>query len=252
LLPLPGGQLLFLLGDASGHGGPAAVMMALTRMMLHSCPLISGVNRQPFCPLHQVAVQPPGVLLGHLNRILIENTLEEQFMTALCGTLDLTGGALRFANAGHPPPRWWRAATGQVGPLPDIGGLPLGIDPQAAYLEASIGIGPGDVIVAYTDGLTEASPLRPRARIRRDSGARRRPTRIAAAMNRRREAFGHERLDAALASAAARGAAAVKEGVVEALTSFLDGGLCQDDTTFVVIQRSPEHSRETLNRERWR
>jgi serine phosphatase RsbU (regulator of sigma subunit) len=75
--PLPDGRLGLLVADASGRGGPAAVMVAQVRLMLHSCPLSSGTGRLPFCPVDNRAVQAPQVVLGHLNHLLRENSLPD-------------------------------------------------------------------------------------------------------------------------------------------------------------------------------
>jgi sigma-B regulation protein RsbU (phosphoserine phosphatase) len=211
-LPLAGGRLMFVVADASGHGAPAAVMMAMTRVVVHSCPLSSGQSHAPFCPLERAAAQPPHVLLGHLNRILVENTLEGHFMTAFCGVVDPAAGMLHFANAGHPVPRRWRASTRTVAALPDIGGLPLGIEEDVAYAETRIKIERGDVLLCYTDGVTEAC-------------------------NPQGEMFGCQRLNACLASGALRGTVAVKDAVLRGLEGFLDGAVPHDDRTVLVIGR---------------
>src|SRR5262245_25912974 len=65
-LPLPDGRLLVLIADASDQGAPSAALVAMTRVMLHSCPLSSGAERLPFCPFSQPVLQPPHILLGHL------------------------------------------------------------------------------------------------------------------------------------------------------------------------------------------
>lgn len=213
-LPLPDGRLVLIVADASGHGGPAAVMMALTRVTIHTCPLSSGRARSPFCPLDSRNVRPPRLLLGHLNRVLVENTLDDQFMTAFCAILNPAEASLHCANAGHPPPRWWRAATGTIAALPDIGGLPLGIDADVIYREEVLRIERGDVLLCYTDGVTEA-------------------------LNRQGEPFGCQRLDECLAAAAFAGAAAVSAAVTEGLETFLAGAVPHDDRTVLVIQRLP-------------
>jgi serine phosphatase RsbU (regulator of sigma subunit) len=123
-LTLPDGRVLLLVADASDQGAPAAALMAMVRVVLHSCPLSSGVERLPFCPLRAPGMPPPHVLLGHLNRILAENSLEEQFLTTFCGVLDPADGNFHYANAGHPFPRLWRADAGIVEPLRDAVGLP--------------------------------------------------------------------------------------------------------------------------------
>jgi sigma-B regulation protein RsbU (phosphoserine phosphatase) len=114
VLPLPDNRLLFLVADASDQGAASSALALMVRVVLHSCPLNLGAARLPSCPLATPSDQPPHVLLGHLSRVLAENKLEEQFMTAFCGVLDPADGWFRFANAGHPYPRWWRASQGVV------------------------------------------------------------------------------------------------------------------------------------------
>ena len=87
-MKLPDGRIILAIADASGHGGLSAVMVATMRVVLRSCPLTSGRQRQPFCPLQGSVVQTPHIVLSHLNRILIENSLEGQFMTAFYGVLN--------------------------------------------------------------------------------------------------------------------------------------------------------------------
>src|SRR5262249_14688832 len=112
-------RLVVVVADASDQGGPAAVMAAMGRLLLHSSPPRSpprpsapGAAQLPFCPSRDPLIQPPHVVLGHLNRALTDNLLDGQFVTAFCGILDPQDGTFHYANAGHPAPRWWRAATG--------------------------------------------------------------------------------------------------------------------------------------------
>lgn len=211
-LPLPDGRLVMLVADASGHGGPSAVMMAITRVTLHACPLSSGRERQPFCPLQGTVTQSPHVVLGHLNRVLIENSLEGQFMTAFYAVLNPADGTLHYANAGHPSPLWWRASSRTVETVHDVGGVPLGLEPHIGYHQGTMEIEPGDALVFYSDGLTEAQ---------KDQD----------------ELFGRHRLEAALRESVHRGAEGVKSCVLNRLDEFLVGKDPQDDVTAVVLQR---------------
>jgi sigma-B regulation protein RsbU (phosphoserine phosphatase) len=131
VLPLPGGRLAVLIADASGHGGPAAVLVAQLRTLLHSCPLCSGRDRELFCLVS--ARRPPEVLMAYLNQVVGENSLDDSFLTTFVGHLDPQTGQLCYANAGHPPPRWFRAAAGVVEAVPDVAGPPLGVVPGVAY-----------------------------------------------------------------------------------------------------------------------
>ncbi len=211
-LTLRDGRLVLFSADASDQGGPAAVLVAMTRVLLHSCPLTSGVERVPFCPVHGEVVQAPHVILGNLNRVLAENSLEEQCMTAFCAVLSPEEGTLHYSNAGHPPPRWWRAARGRVEQVRDAAGMPLGLDPGSTYHHRRIVIEPGDLFVCYSDGLTTAQS---------QGGA----------------IFGTERLDQALYELAPHGAEAVRAGLVARLDQFLGEQGLQDDVTLVIFQR---------------
>jgi len=223
--PLPDGRIGLLVADASCRGGTAPAMVSQVRLMLHSCPLSSGTGRLPFCPVDGRCTQPPHVVLGHLNHVLRENSLEGESLTAFFGLLDPTSGVLQYANAGHPLPRLWRAGGG-VQPVPDLDGLPLGaVQPVPDVTGPPLGAGladvdlscnlpldPGDVLVCFTEGLTDAR-------------------------NAREERYGLDRLDAAILEGALRGAEEVKRRVLSSLDQFLAGQDPQDDLTLLVVER---------------
>jgi len=170
------------------------------------------VAREPFCPVRGEIIQAPHIILGNLNRVLAENSLEEQCLTAFCAVLSPVEGTLHYANAGHPPPLWWRAARGQFEPVRDALGMPLGLDPDSAYHHRRLVLDPGDLLVCYSDGLI-------------------------AAPNRRGEIFGTDRLDETVRELAPRGAEALRTGLVARLDQFLGSRGPQDDVTLVVLQR---------------
>lgn len=211
-LPLADGRLLFLLADASDQGAPAAALVAMIRISMHSCPLTSGQEQSPFCPIPGEVVQAPHLILGNFNRIVVENALEGQSLSVFCSILNPLEGTLHFANAGHSSPRWWHARTHTVEALRYAVGLPLGIDFRATYHHKRIQIEPGDVLVFYTSGL---SALR----------------------SPRGDVFGLERLDAAVKQSARHGAEAVKSAVLAQLDDFLEGQTPPEDVTLVVMQR---------------
>jgi sigma-B regulation protein RsbU (phosphoserine phosphatase) len=206
-------RLALVVADASGHGGAAAVTVAQVRTFLHSCPLTCGHSFHPFCPVEGCTLPSPGVILAHLSRLLEENTLSDHFMTAYYAVLALDAGTVLYANAVHPPPRWWRAALGTVEAAPDCAGPPLGIGLADSYSQASIRLDPGDLLVLFTDGLVEAR-------------------------NRLHGAFGVTRLDTAMREGAAKGAEAVKRKVMDSWQEFLAGKPCEDDATLVVLGRA--------------
>jgi sigma-B regulation protein RsbU (phosphoserine phosphatase) len=206
-------RLALVVADASGHGAAAAITVAQVRTFLHSCPLICGHSFSPFCRVKGCAFPQPGVILARLSQLLEENTLSDHFMTAFYAVLALDTGILLHANAGHPSPRWWRAALGTVEVLPDCAGPPLGIGLADTYSQASIRLDPGDLLVFFTDGLVEAG-------------------------SSRRGAFGTTRLDMAIREGAASGAEAVKRKVMDSLETFLAGKPCEDDVTLMVLGRA--------------
>jgi sigma-B regulation protein RsbU (phosphoserine phosphatase) len=209
---LPDGRILLMLADANDQGGPSSALVGMVRVVLHSCPLSSGKEKTPFCPLHDMSVQPPHILLGHLNRVLAENTLEEHFVTAFCGVLEPVDGNFNHASAGHPLPRIWRAAQRTVDAPPAGAGLPLGVDWRSTYHQKRLTMEPGDVLVLYSEGLV-------------------------AAQNSLGQIFGRERIDDALYESAPEGAEAVKSTLVARLDEFLDGEILQDDVTLVIVER---------------
>jgi sigma-B regulation protein RsbU (phosphoserine phosphatase) len=211
-LPLPDGRILLLIADASDEGGPSAVLVAIVRVVLHACPLSSGTESLPFCPLRGEVIQPPHLILGHLNHVLAENCLEGQSMTAFCGLLSPAEGTLRYANAGHVPPRLWRAATGTVESLNDASGLPLAMEAHSTYHHKKTCLEPGDVLVLYSDGLT-------------------------AAQDSRGGVFGTARLDEAISRLAPGGAENVKTGLLAGMEYFLGKAQAHDDLTLMIIER---------------
>ena len=212
-LPTPDGRIALLLADASGHGGLAAVMMAQVRTVLHACPLTSGHSRGLFCPLSGTMAKPPALVLGHLNTVLEESSLDEQFMTAFYAVLEPASGRLHYAQAGHAPPYWWHASTATAEPVPDMGGPPLGIGLPVVYAQGQVALQSGDVLVCASDGLMEAW--------------------------NEREVFGASRLVAAIGEAAPHGAEVLKEHLICQLAQFLTGTVPHDDVTLLIVQRLP-------------
>jgi sigma-B regulation protein RsbU (phosphoserine phosphatase) len=132
-------------------------------------------------------------------------------MTAFCGLLSPAEGVLHFANAGHPPPRWWHARTRTLETVGNPMGVPLGISAHASFHHKRLMIEPGDVVTFCIDGVTSAAY--------------------------HDECFSFERLDQAVRECAARGAEAVKAGVIGSLGEFMHGNVPQDDVTVVVFER---------------
>lgn len=142
--PLPGDRWGLFIADVSGHGTPAAVLMAITHALAHAQP---GTHT------------PPCALLSYLNNQLARAyTRDGTFVTAFYAMLDPAHRTLTYSAGGHNPPRL--ARRDKVISLDEVGGLPLGILEGQRYDETTITLEHGDLLLLYTDGITEArSPL---------------------------------------------------------------------------------------------
>jgi sigma-B regulation protein RsbU (phosphoserine phosphatase) len=139
----PAGPWGILVADASGHGPAAAVLTAMVNAILRAYP------SQP---------RGPEEVLRHLNRHLTAKALESSFVTAFFGIFDPRSRQLVYALAGHDPPlRKAPGADGMLERLPDGDGLPLGLMEDVAFEERTIQLQPEEILVLYTDGITEAA-----------------------------------------------------------------------------------------------
>lgn len=193
---LPGDRWGILIADVSGHGTPAAVLMAITHSIAHV------VCDPP---------APPGRLLAAINDRLTRTYTYNSgsFVTAFYGVYDPRRRTLLWCNAGHPPPRL-RRADGTVGALPPALSLPLGIEGDEDFGERLTELVPGDLLVFYTDGITEA----------RDASG---------------DLFDPERLDAVLAAGPATAALAVS-ATLAAVETFSGGQPLTDDRTLLAAR----------------
>jgi sigma-B regulation protein RsbU (phosphoserine phosphatase) len=191
---LPDGKWGILIADVSGHGTPAAVIMAVTHSIAHM--------------LTEPAMLP-SVLMTFVNRHLTARYTNGSgtFVTAFYGIYDPADRTLSYASAGHPPARLLRC--GQMTTLVGPAGLPLGIEPAEQYHDARCQLAPGDTLILYTDGITEA----------------RNPT---------GDMFGEDRLDRA---ARCKGSAAdTLQSILAELDRFRAGRKLADDRTLLVAR----------------
>jgi PAS domain S-box-containing protein len=137
-LELPQGRLGLIVGDATGHGMPAALVMATTRGMLRAGAQTSD---------------SPSKILERVNNILYPEIPPNMFVTCLAALLDSRTGRLQYANAGHDLP-YLRHADG-VSEL-RARGMPLGLMPNMSYEEKEITLKPRESVLLYSDGLVEA------------------------------------------------------------------------------------------------
>ncbi len=137
-IPRPDGRMIIALGDVSGKGTAAALLMSSLHAAVHA----------------QVAShQSIAETITAVNRYLADNIPANRFVTLFYAELDPPTGSLSFLNAGHNPPLIVHAA-GTVEKLA-AGGLPLGIMPDTPYREGRTQLQPGDALVIYSDGVTE-------------------------------------------------------------------------------------------------
>jgi PAS domain S-box-containing protein len=137
LLQLPDGRLGLIVGDVSGKGVPAAIVMAITRTMLRSAYHLGS----------------PGEILKKVNDDLFPDIPPNVFVTCLAALLDNKTGRLQYANAGHDPP--FVRHAGGVGKLRATG-MPLGLMAGMTYEQKEITLQPGENVLLYSDGLAEA------------------------------------------------------------------------------------------------
>jgi sigma-B regulation protein RsbU (phosphoserine phosphatase) len=135
-----GQYLWFAIGDVSGKGVPAALFMAVTKVLFGA-----AIENE----------SSPAAALSTVNRGLCRDNAQGLFVTAFLGRLDVTTGELVYANAGHNPP-YHLTADGRVATLPADTGLVLGVREDFEYRTERASLAPGDGLFAYTDGLSEA------------------------------------------------------------------------------------------------
>ncbi len=135
------GRWAFVIGDVMGKGVPAGLLMTMLRGMLRA-EVLSGL--------------PPDCILHDLNQLALEDlTQSHRFVTLFYSDFDPRSRKLRFSNAAHNPPLLWSAKSKSISRL-DAPGLLIGLQAEAEYGCGEITLYPGDVILYYTDGVTEA------------------------------------------------------------------------------------------------
>lgn len=141
-IPLPRGYIGIVMADVVDKGVAAALFMALSWSLIRT---YAGDF-----PAH------PEIALTSVNRRLVEDTSAKQFVTAFFAVLDPATGRLVYSNAGHPPPIVFKANTGEVIQRLGLTGKPLGLFEEEILEQKVVELGPGDLMVIYTDGITEA------------------------------------------------------------------------------------------------
>ncbi len=194
------GKLVVALGDVSGKGTAAALLMSSLHAAVHA-------QAETHDSLSKT--------IGAVNRYLVESIPPNRFVTLFYAELDPQKGTLAFLNAGHNPPLIVHAG-GTMEQLA-AGGLPLGIMANADFREGRTRLHAGDVLVIYSDGVTEA-------------------------FNPKGEEFGPTRLYEVVARNMDSSAAGIRDRIEAELTKFCQGTPAADDITLVIVKRQAEAS----------
>ena len=193
-----GGRIGIAVADVSGKGIAAALLMSVVQASLRV------IAAEGELPLAQLAAK--------MNGFLHQSTGANKYATFFYAELDDCGRRLRYVNAGHNPPYLVRGVEGgtEIVEL-DVGGTVLGLFPEVDYQEAELGLRRGDLIVAFTDGVTEAH-------------------------NAEGDEFGEARLQALLREHADAAAEQVASKLAETMRLWIGGAEQHDDLTFVVLK----------------
>jgi len=193
---LPDGRLGVLVADVSGKGISAALVMAR----------LSAEAR--FC----LATEPtPAAAIGRLNQVFCGRGWEDRFVTLVLCVLDPARHAVTIVNAGHLPPLLRQAGATVTAVAEAEARLPLGVDPCVVYPQCAVPLAPGDCLMLYTDGITEA-------------------------MNAADELYGRDRLHSQLAANGPT-AAAVGRRILNDVRSFVGDRRQSDDMCLVCFGR---------------
>ena len=184
------------IADVSDKGVPAALFMMSSRTLLKGT---------------AIGAEDPGEVLTEVNGLLSEDNDAAMFVTLLYGAYNPADGTFTYANGGHNPPLVVRA-DGSVEFLPQTKGIALGVAPVFKYQSESFKINPGDTIILYTDGVSEA-------------------------MNEAGEEFGTERMSAVFEGAAPLSSEDATLKLFEALRAFVGETAQSDDITCLTLYR---------------
>ncbi|KPL00992.1 MAG: hypothetical protein AMJ91_02270 [candidate division Zixibacteria bacterium SM23_73_3] len=193
-IPIIENQIGIAIGDVSGKGIPAALIMAYFRASL-----IAEIR-------NNYAIRS---IMFKVNNLLFESTASDIYVTAVYGVLDTKNRILTFANAGHNAPIL-RYANGEMEYLTE-GGVALGMFENLKYEERPLGLNPGDIVVFYTDGVTEAK-------------------------NEKEEEFGTKRLKQVINDSYQLSAFEIQENIYKAVKDFMDSLPQADDLTMIVVK----------------
>jgi len=187
-----------VIADVSGKGTPAALFMVLCRTIIRTSAL-AGDN--------------PSTVLARANDLILQDNESDLFVTAFYAILDAQSGELVFSNAGHNYPLWLNMATGEFKKLIARGTV-LGFFEDIKPKENRVQLNHGDVLVFYTDGVTEAR-------------------------NPERDLYGEDRLIKSIPVDPEYNAKQILAKIVKAKEDYIRNAPLSDDCTIIVVRRSP-------------
>jgi phosphoserine phosphatase RsbU/P len=190
------GQLGIMIADVSGKGIPAALFMALSRIVVRVNAIWYGKR--------------PAAAIRDANTIIANDSKSGMFVTLFYGFLDSADRTLIYVNAGHNPPIHFHAAQGTLSDLAATG-IAMGALPDSAYSQESVQMLPGDILILYTDGITEAE-------------------------NADLEMFGLERLERIILASSQLPADELIQEILAAVRSFTGDHPQSDDITLMIIR----------------
>ncbi len=189
-------RLGMVIADVADKGIPAALFMALSRSIIRT-KAMSGAK--------------PATVFGRANRLICKDSRSDLFVTAVYAILNPAQSRLTYTNAGHNRPLCYHAAGQSIEELKTLGTV-LGVFEQIQFGEATITLKPHDVLVFYTDGITEA-------------------------MNAEDNLFGTERLRAVVSRCAAAPAQDIVQAIVDAVQDFCGPTEQSDDFTLFIVKK---------------
>lgn len=207
LIPLPEGLLAIVVADVADKGLGAALFMALTRTLLRTYVIDTASTNLQLC------IDNPHEILHRVNRRILSDTHNDLFVTAFFGLINTRSGELTYANAGHNPPYIYRADPARLPEALGRTGLPLGMFDDAQWECARAQLHPGDVLLLYSDGLTDA-------------------------LSEKREAFGIARVHRVVKDHHREHAAHIQAALIDAVGVFVGSAPQTDDLTLMVIHRA--------------
>ena len=196
VMRLDNGRIGLAIADVSDKGVPAALFMMSTRTLLKGA---------------AIGTLSPGEVLREVNDLLNQDNEAAMFVTVLYAIYDPANGKLTYANGGHNSPLIVHPG-GQAELLPLTDGVALGLVPDMEYQEGSVTLAPGDTVVLYTDGVSEA-------------------------MNSEDEEFGNERLLRIFAGGAPANSEEANQAVFQAVDDFAGDAPQSDDITCLTLCR---------------